>query len=264
MVDEYTEVNYTRLIGIAIIIIIIIYLVIPWNMVFPEKPKTITNNTVYVNVTRTVYVNVTPTPDNGFYYSDEYTNGTRKLNRPFTILRKDVDGLKDLKVSIRVYNYRIMDSYHWFNIHDYKYYKEFPSNIDSKFLFIWINIEMDDISGDDTRMYLPKRELFAIQIHGNVYPPIKYPLDLRIKELEETFDYNDVVRTKAFGQQVIIESTGAGSGKQYSQPIDYLKSGRSNSEDGYIIYEIPRDVEPENILVLGQFYGFGFAQWRLV
>lgn len=262
MITENGEYSYIRILGIIIFIVIIVYAIFPFKLIFPDKPAI--NNTVYVNVTNTVYVKITPTPDNGFYYADEYTNGTRKLNRPFTILRKNVDGLKDMKVSIRVYNYRIMDSYHWFNIHDYKYYKEFPSSIDKKFLFVWINIEMDDISADDTKMYLPTRNLFVTQIYGNLYPPIDYPLDLRIKELEETYDYNDVVRTKAFGQIVIIESSGMNSGKQYSQKLDYLKSGRSNSEDGYILYEIPRDVEPKDILISGQFYGFGSAQWRLV
>ena len=264
MITENGEYNYIRIIGIVLFIGILIYALIPSTLIFPEKPKPITEKTVYVNVTDTIYIRVTPTPDEGFYYADEYTNGSRKLNRPFSILRKDVSGFKDMKVSIRVYNYRMMDSYLWFNVHDYKYYKQFPSSIDKKFIFIWINIEMDDISADDTRLFLPNRNLFAVQVNGDIYPPIDYPLDLRIKELEYTNDYNDVVKTKAYGQNIIIVSQGSSAGLQYSEKVDYLKGGRSNSEDGYIIYEIPRDAEPKDILVLGQFYSFGSSQWRLI
>jgi hypothetical protein len=32
---------------------------------------------------------------------------------------------------------------------------------------------------------------------------------------------------------------------------------------GFIIYQVPEDAKPENLLVVGQFYSFGTAWWRL-
>ena len=262
--DEHSEINYIRIIGIIIIVGILIYLVMPWNIIFPKKIEPVVDKTVYVNVTHTIYVTVTPTPDEGFYYANEYTNGTRKLNRPFTWERKDVSGLKDMKISVVVYDYRIMDKYNWFNIHDYKYYEQFPDNFDNKFLFVFINIQMDDISADDVRMWLPQRNLFAVQYNNKIYGQVDYPLDLRIKELENTNDMNDVVKVKAYGQFVQQYISGANAGKQESTTTDYLRGGKSNSEDGYIIYEIPKEAELKDLLVIGNFYSFGSAQWRLV
>lgn len=263
MLTEKIEPNYFRIIGIILIIGILICVVIPWNIVFPKKPEPIVNNTVIVIQKEYITVKITPTPDEGFYYQGEYDNGTRKLNRPFTWIRPNVSGYKDMKVSVRVYNYRLMDSYLWFNVHDYKYYQQYPTDENNQFLFIFINIVMDDIEGDDTRLYLPSRDHYVVQINNNLYPPIEYPLDLRIKELEETYDYNDVSRVKAYGQFVYTETIGSNAGQQSSINVTYLRGGVSNSEDGYIIYEIPKNTPINNILVLGQFYSFGNAQWRL-
>jgi hypothetical protein len=258
---EYQEKNPLRVIVLVLIIIFLVFIIIPWDSAFPQKP--ITNNTVYVNVTNTIYVTITPTPDNGYYYVGEYDNGIRKLNKPFSWYREDVTGKKDMKVTVRVYDYRLLPAYKWFNVHDYKYYAEYPTTNDNQFLFIFINIYMDDIEGDDTRIWLPPRNSYAVQINGILYPPVNYPLDLRIKELEETSDYNDVIKVKAYGQYVYTALSGGNAGKQESINVTYLRGGKSNAEDGYIIYEIPKHISIDNILIQGQFFSFGNAQWRL-
>ena len=261
---ENTEHNYTRIAGIIIVIGVLIFLVIPWNIIFPVPVKIIPPKIIYVNTTQTIYVKVTPTSEDGYYYSNEFTNGTRKINHPFTWIKEDVTGLKDMRVSVNVYDYRILtNGYHWFNIYDYKYYLQTPENSKDEFLFVFIHIEMNDISGDDTRLYLPSRNMFAVQSGKNVYAPIDYPLELRINELENTNDYYDVSKIEAYGQKSITESVGSNTGYQYSEKQDYLRGGKSNSQDGYIIYEIPKNTSIKDILILGSFYSFGSAQWRL-
>jgi hypothetical protein len=50
---------------------------------------------------------------------------------------------------------------------------------------------------------------------------------------------------------------------EYSLKDYYLKSGLSNSLDGYILYEIPKNAEPKDIIVTGKFYSFGQSSWLL-
>jgi hypothetical protein len=39
--------------------------------------------------------------------------------------------------------------------------------------------------------------------------------------------------------------------------------GKSNLEDGYILFEIPKSAKIEDIRVLFNFFNFGNAEWKL-
>lgn len=233
-----------------------------------EKPKMEINTTINITSVPTPiiqYVYVTPTPDNGIYYSGEYESGIRKLQRPFSFYRQKVLGEQDLSVHAVAYGYRIFDKYHWFNPMDYLYYTEYPSMPDTKFLFIFFNVYLDDIIGDDVRFWLPNQTSYAVQIGKTLYTPAPFQQQLRIKELEETFNKNDNMRIDYFNSYKFYEPSinNTGTAGETFKNIDVLKGGKSNAVDGYIVFEIPYDTKVEEISFLANFYTFGSSQWIL-
>ena len=233
-----------------------------------EKPKPVINISANITPTATPiieYVYITPTPDSGIYYVSEYQPGARKLQRPFSFYREKALGEKDLSVHVTVYDFKIFNKYHWFNPSDYLYYIQFPQTPNSKFLFVFINIYLDDIIGDDTRFWIPSENSFAIQINDLVYNPSPFVKQLRIKELEETFNMNDNGRIEYFNTYRMYSSaSNAGiSAGETTNNIDVLKGGKSNAIDGYLVFEIPKEAQEKDISVLGNFYTFGSSEWRL-
>jgi hypothetical protein len=50
---------------------------------------------------------------------------------------------------------------------------------------------------------------------------------------------------------------------EYSQEKNYLYGGTSNNIDGYLLFEIPKNISEEKLMVYGNFDNFGSSQWRL-
>lgn len=236
------------------------------GLLFPHKGEIAINNTSNITIVyRTVTVLVTPTPDGHIYFASEYQNGTRLLQRPFTFIRYDALGYQDMKVTTIVYDYMSFEKLHWFNPAQYKYYEYTPSEPDRKFLLIFVTVFMDNIAGDDTRMWSFNRSAFAVFDGMNTFRPIEYPYQLRFKELENTKTFDKSTLVQAF-KSLREYSSGAElreSAGEYNDEIYYLRGGKSNAIDGYLLFEIPKNDNPEQLLVLGQFYVFGSAQWRL-
>jgi len=251
---------------------------------FPHRPIPInqTNNTTIIYKTIEKIVLVTPTPDGHTYFASEYQNGTRLLQRPFSWIRKNAiiaqnaDSIgvnkpdtQDMKVTTIVYDYKIFEKLHVFNPSDYKYDELYPSvgadGKEKKFLLVFIYVFMDDIIGDDTRMWAFNRNFFAVFDGKETYLSKEYPYQMRFKELEETFTFNNDYRVQSFKsfRAYSPNEEYQNSAGEYNDEIYYLRGGQSNAIDGFLIYEIPENTYPENILVLGQFYAFGSAQWKL-
>jgi hypothetical protein len=237
-----------------------------YPMIKPEQEITINNtpNVSVITIYKEIEILVTPTPDGIIYYATEYQEGIRKLGRPFSWIRSDVSGLKDMAVHVRIYDYRVMDSYHWFNPSDYKYYEEFPSNKNNKFVFVFINILMDDISGDDTRMWLPDEKHYGIQIGQTIYQPLDFMKQLRIQELEDTYNLNDDHRIGYYNSYNYYSSNlnnAPTAGETYTN-ITWLRGGKSNAVDGYLVYEVPKEIELKDMILTANFYEFGNAAWK--
>jgi hypothetical protein len=232
---------------------------------FITKPDTSINKTPIVTQIEYVKVFVTPTPDGINYFPNEYQSGIRKINRPFSWIRADVSGYKDMKVTATVYDYLFFDKLHWFNPTDYKYYEQIPYDSNNKFLLVFFNIYMDDIIGEDTRLWLPNKNMFNVQVRDMLYSPIPYAEQIRFKELEDTYNLNNVERIKAYGQYrsyLNVEETRKTAG-EISVKDYYLRGGKSNAQDGYIIFEVPKKAEAEDIKFRASFYSFGWSEWKL-
>jgi len=124
---------------------------------------------------------------------------------------------------------------------------------------------MDDVAYDDTRMWMFNRTFFALTEGETLYFAKDYPFQLRFRELENTKTFNEDTYVQAFKSlRAYSSDTGLKeSAGEYNEEIYYLRGGKSNAVDGFLIYEIPDYLLPEDITVLGSFYAFGNAQWRL-
>lgn len=257
-----------RLIGFFVLIGILGFLVFGGGLLFPNKNKNVEkdNKTEIVIIERYTTVLVTPTPDGHLYFASEYQNGTRLLKRPFSFIRYNALMKQDMKVTTIVYDYRLFEKMHWFNPSDYKYYEAVPLRENSQFCIIFVHVFMDDIIGDDTRMWAFNRSFFGVSdSENNVYYHEDYPYQLRFAELENIPNFNNDGYVQAFKQKRSYSDSedGRKTAGEISDEIYYLRGGRSNAIDGYLIFEVPKGVSPEKLTVLGNFYSFGFSQWRL-
>lgn len=270
--EDY-EVNFSqKIINPHFIIIIIISIGLFYFFAYPimqthtEKNVDIPPVKNISTVVEYVTVLVTPTPDGKTYFASEFQSGIRKIQNPFSFYRKNVTGLKDIKVTSFVYDYRIYNVLHWFNPSDYKYY-EMSADSDKKFLFVFYAMYMDDIAGDDTRFYIPNKRNYVVQSLKNnkLYYPIEYPNQLRIEELEYAYDYTNTNKAQYFGQirKYTRDLSASNTAGEISIEQNWLRGGLSNMQSGYILYEIPSEIKDEDLLAGINFYGYGNAWWKL-
>lgn len=222
-----------------------------------------------------VYITVTPTPDGKTYFASEFQDGVRLLGRPFSWYRPDINlQNNNLKVSAIVYDYRIFNSYHYKNFDETNspnniYQEVFPAKSGDEFLFIFVNIVVDDVISDKSNnLYMPNASSFALQIDNTVYYPLDFPKQQLIHELDLTPNFQNSVYIQAFGQErkyisTIKKDENLEYGAIISQPHEWITKGKSNAEDGYILFEIPKNTNVKNIKILGQFFNFGSSQWAI-
>jgi hypothetical protein len=237
------------------------------QFLFPKNKDKEIEKPIMVVIEEEVTVLVTPTPDGHIYFASEYQNGTRLLQRPFSFIRYNALGTMDMKVTTIVYDYQTFEKLHWFNPSTYKYVEATPANGDDKFCLIFIRVFMDDIAGEDTRMWLFNRSSFAIYDENKtkMYVAKEYPYQLRFKELENKATFDGVTVVQAFKslREYTSGEEARGYAGEYNDEQYYLRGGASNAIDGFLIYEIPKNSKPENLLVLAQLHAFGNAQWKL-
>jgi hypothetical protein len=264
---HYTYTNPRVLFIIIILILGFNYYIHPMDIIF-KKPvvvnQTPVNNTIVIY--RNITVTVTPTPDGKTYFAGEYESGIRKLGRYFSWFNKDVQGKEDMSGHVKVYDVMYFDSLHIFNPSDYTYYEIRPSDDTKQYCFVFVKIYLDDIIGDNTPLWLPTESHFYLQSKDKIYNPITWEKQLRIKELEETWNDNNNFRIGYYGvfntysRDLRYKSTAG----EYAQDIYYVIGGESNAIDGYIIYEIPKGSKPDENLVLMDLYSFGQPSWKLI
>jgi hypothetical protein len=232
------------------------------QLIFHKEPITQNANTtiIYKNIT----ILVTPTVDGHKYFASEYQNGTRLLQHPYSWIRYNAVGKQDMKVTTIIYDYKIFEKLHVFNPASYKYEEILPSN-NTKFLFIFAYVFMDDILGDDTRMWMFNRNFFAVYDGDKTYQPVNYAYQVRFKELENTYTFDHSTGVQAFKSFREYSSSGeyVSTAGEYNDEIYYLRGGKSNAVDGYLIYEINKNITPDKLIVLGEFYKFGYSNWVL-
>lgn len=198
----------------------------------------------------------------------KYRNHQYNLSEWVSWHREDVQGLKDLTMRVTVYDFREMMNYYtwewrwggppdgsadWVNLPT-------PGN---KFLFIFVCAYMDgtDQSQDPSVWGIHQRN-FIIQIGENFYPYRKVDYVAPIREFENKYTLFDVERVRPYGYIIKQE---AGSGILTAEELGYMRMGRSNAWDGWILFEIPKDTDVrKDVYVHGALGSLGHSVfWRL-
>ena len=115
----------------------------------------------------------------------------------------------------------------------------------------------------DPSMWIFDEKSFALQyksqIVNNIYPV--FP-EYVIREFENSWDYYNTVIAGPFGLDRYYTGHNPDRGGYVAVQKGYLRMGKGNSVDGYLIYEVPKDTMPEDMALLGNFATFGSAYWK--
>jgi hypothetical protein len=187
------------------------------------------------------------------------TNG-RMMNQWHHWVRENVSGYQDMSTWVTVYGYKMLPFYHFHDsLWGSKTFRKQSPAAGMQYLFVFVNIYAD---GDDVRQWLFPARDYVVYINGTPY----YPEDITrpeewIQELSETWDYAHVDTVQPYGYKIVQEG---GTGILYVEAEETLYGGRSNAEDGYILFQVPRGVSASDIRVYGNFANLGgFAWWQL-
>lgn len=252
-----------RVFAFLAIIGFLAFLVFGGNIIFPKKNQE-EDKPQMVILEKEVQILVTPTPDGHIYFASEYQNGTRLLKRPFSFIRYNALYKQDMKVTTIVYDYKIFEKLHWFNPAQQVYQEQLPDE-NMKFCFIFITVFMDDIIGDDTRAWMFNRSYFGLFDGEIMRYHMQYPYQIRYRELEQTPTFDNTGYVEAFKQKRLYseEEYAVKTAGEYSDEVYYLRGGQSNAIDGYLLFEIPKDKTPDDLIVFADLSSFGFSRWRL-
>jgi hypothetical protein len=276
-----------KIISIGILFVLIIFSLPLLPHLFSEKAET--NNTIIVYNNTTVYVNVTPTLDGKTYFAGEYQNGIRLLNHPFSLYWNDSlinRGIRNaqLKASVNVYDFAIFDNLFYKNLEKSNSVSNdgwdllpMDNYSDNKLLIIYVTFETDEyVSKKSDMLSLPDANMFVVDYDNKQYYPLKYPVQVTIEQIMNKKTSDNSAYIQYFGQNAqyvgIRKQIGEENSSYWkdndiagvaSQPHYYSIPGKSNTEDGYIIYEIPKSANPENIKVKLNYYGQGYSSWVL-
>jgi hypothetical protein len=160
------------------------------------------------------------------------------------------------KSEAMVYRIWINDTYRWFSPDDNQYYtKVAPAG--KKYLFVFISIVC---RGTDRAPLPQQNNIYVLYDNAIISPdpthalPTKYPDSspkvVRIGEIE--FSKN------RFNTELIEDF-----GYSHGQRLGYINPGASNTVDGYVIYEVPASLEPENAYVSIVMPQSDTAIWKL-
>ena len=155
-----------------------------------------------------------------------------------------------------VYRIWINDSYQWFNPDDNRYYYKTASS-GKKYLFVFIS--MVDMGKDraplpqQSNMYLLYDDVISSSDPSHILPtknPDSSPKVVRIAEVEWAKKRFDTEYVEDFGYS-------------HGQRLGYINPGVSNAVDGYIIYEVPESLTPENAYLAIVMPESDIAIWKL-
>jgi hypothetical protein len=76
------------------------------------------------------------------------------------------------------------------------------------------------------------------------------------------YDYYDTVIAGPFGYQIRYAGSSPETAGYVADRIGWLRMGKGNAADGYILFEIPKEAMEEDLLLTGSFSRFGTAYWK--
>ena len=163
-------------------------------------------------------------------------------------------------IEASVYRYRYLDRYSWWDPNYGKFYPVLPENQTGRFLVIFLSL----VNTGRRPQWIPSADSISVYSPtGMNYTHLPYRNASYYNEFEnETFgdEYPWVRELGANDRDYqyirTIGFQGAGGG-------DFLRPGVSNAIRGYLMYEVPGDLTPENTTVYIWFQNLTVASWNL-
>jgi hypothetical protein len=160
------------------------------------------------------------------------------------------------KSKATVYRYWINETYQWHNDEDNHYYTQRPKS-GNKYLFVYVVI----VHEGTTAYPYPKSGNIVVYNNGNRYlvdsthyiPNKAGDRDatpIEVLEIQQQSDY--------FNSEFVEDY-----GLSHGTTSDFIYPGQSNAIDGYLIYEVPASVSPDQTWVEIQFDSDDAAVWKL-
>lgn len=174
----------------------------------------------------------------------------------FVSWRKDnVSGYKDITMHSTIYGYRIFESVNWWSVSWGQYYTQ-TAPPGYKYLFVFAHTYSDEGSA---RTWGIQDRQFKVIIGDKTYEKTDDLLpQIRLKEFDEIWDMNHVSNLKPYGYLRVNDN-----GHEVTEELGFLKAGKSNAWDGYIVYTIPEDTKQKDIKVRASLTNIISAEWKL-
>jgi hypothetical protein len=208
-----------------------------------------------------------PTPSSiptlAAHYVDPFLHGERWEGQWFKWLRADVQGFKDLEVGVIAYRHAFLDYYTWYNAASGNYQVQKPG-VGNRYFVVWLHEEMFGTNQtSDPSMWIFDESAFRLQYKGALIAAdtMHNPVN-SIREFDRMYDYYDAVIAGPFGYQIRYAGSSPETAGYVADRIGWLRMGKGNAADGYILFELPKDAMEEDLLLTGSFSRFGTAYWK--
>ena len=155
-----------------------------------------------------------------------------------------------------VYRIWINDTYEWHNDKDNHYYVQNPVP-GNKFLFVFVHLQ----NVGDTRVWFPPSSGVTVWYNGTTYSEdtSHYKPDKVGDKKSTPIEIQEVMYFSKLNGDEYVEDYGFSHGNE----LAYLYPGASNAVDGYIIYQVPQSLTPDETWVTIPFNGKDTGTWRL-
>jgi hypothetical protein len=197
-------------------------------------------------------------------YVDPFAPGQRSRGQWYKWYRPEVSGLKDLQVGIVMYRHAFLDRYTWFNPSAGNYFTQRP-NPGNRYFAVWVHEEMiGETPSEDPSFWAFDDRAFGLQVRDELFTSEMnktYNPIVRIKEFDELTDYYDTITAPPFGYYIRYTGTNPETGGFAAEKLSFLRMGKGNAHDGFILYEVPREAQLRDMQLLGEFGTFGSAAW---
>ena len=188
-------------------------------------------------------------------------NNRMMLGQYFNWKGNNVSGLKDINVSITVYGYKELQNFSYYDFNWGQDFKEYSPD-GTEFFFAYVHIEQEETG---VTVYLPQQSNFALQIADTLYYPVMFPYEQnQIREMDNNKVMDNTTRIIPYAYEYIkVQDNVTHVERPDLSPLIYLRPGKSNAQDGYIIFNIPIDYNKRMAYINGDFWSFGSASWNV-
>jgi hypothetical protein len=208
----------------------------------------------------------TPSPIPTIFYiegQDEYMfrTGGHWLGDWVRYKRDNVEGYKDIDMRATVYRALFLPNYWYWSVSWGQYMPQGPAP-GMKYLVVFARVYLEGTTQEnDPRMWGPGQDHFAVQIGNDIYAPenATHVIGNRIRELEEQWDLDGVNRIYDYGYYRYYDRNG----QEKAGELGYIRMGKSNAWDGFLLFEVPMDTGMYQIKVLERIDGIGNVWWYL-